>query len=189
MFQQGGSLLNLHGYDDEAFNLVMEYLYTAKYKSSPSKPDFCLPLHLKVYVLATELQIVGLQELSGHFFTFNLSNYVENLEVFFSIVKDVYSKTRVSNSALRNVVVQAAVSEMHTFLGENKAWDRLTGLMAAVPEFQKDIMCVMVEHGDREVIAMPQELCKACGPRDEGDGYQMQATCKCCGVEKTLEIL
>lgn len=167
----------------------MEYLYTATYKTSPSEPDFCLPLHLKVYVLATELQVVGLQDLASHFFTFNLSNYVENLEVFFSIVKDVYSKTTANNSAIRQAVVQAAVSEMRMLLGENEAWDRLTTVMAEVPGFQKDIMSVMVEHGDRQVTALPQELCKVCGPRAEGDGYQIQVTCKCCGVEKSLEIL
>lgn len=167
----------------------MEYLYTATYTTSPSEPDFCLTLHLRVHNLATELQITGLQNLAIKFFTFNLSNYVENLEVFFSAVQQVYGKTRSANFGLRFAVIEAAVSEMHTFLSHEEVWKRFVSLMAETPEFQKDMMHVMADLATDRGEVPPPVLCEACGPRGEGDCYSVQLRCKSCGTDKTLKIL
>lgn len=168
--------------------LMMEYFYKAKYTTLPSGPDFCLPLHTKVYILASELQITGLQTLSSHLFTKNLVNLVTDLEVYFSSVKDVYSKTTAANSALRIALAKIAISEMRHMLEDEKWWERFVEVTNEVPAFQRDIMAMMVEYPVSQVQVVVQELCEECGPRAEDDGYQVTTACKGCGVDKTLEF-
>jgi hypothetical protein len=183
------SALQLQGYDNEAFKLVMDYLYTSTYIASPTGPDFCLPLHLKVHDLATELEITGLQNLAVKYFAFNLSNYVEDLEVFFSAVQEVYSKAKSKNFGLRLAIIEAAVSEMRTLLSHEHAWKRFVSIMAEIPDFQKDMMHVMADLAIDQGENPPPVLCQACGPRTDGDCYSVELKCNSCGADKSLKIL
>jgi hypothetical protein len=167
----------------------MEYFYTTTYTTSPTGPDFCLPLHLKVHDLATVLEIPGLQNLAVKFFAFNLSNYVENLEVFFSAVQEVYSKPQCTNFGLRLAIIESAVSEMRTLLSHEHAWKRFVSIMAEIPDFQKDMMHVMADLAIDQGENPPPVLCEACGPRADGDCYLVEFKCKCCGADKSLKIL
>jgi hypothetical protein len=166
---------------------MMQYLYSGTYATTPSQPDFCLSLHLEVYVLATELQIAGLQVVSSNFFSFNLSNYLRSLDVYFSTIREVYSKTTVTNPALRTALVETAVSEIRLLLTVNM-WTKFSSVMTDVPEFQRDIMFMMVERAGRLVFAVREELCDHCGPRSEDDGYKVTIACKGCGADKTVEF-
>jgi len=41
---------------------------------------------------------------------------------------------------------------------------------------------------EREVEYVAQELCEECGPREEGEGYEITTECKGCGKKRTLEF-
>jgi hypothetical protein len=106
----------------------MEYLYTSTSTTNDVDPDFSLPILIKVFHLAIELRISGLEELSVAKFQHNLNNNVNNLEVFFSAVKSIYAHKSSSYGAgehtgLRLAVVEAAVSEMSTLLAESSERD------------------------------------------------------------------
>lgn len=117
---------------------MMEYLYTSSYTTSPQPPqppDFSLPVHIKVFELASELKISsGLQNLASRQFAQTLNNHVSDLDEYFSAVRQVYSSTY-ENSQLRLVVVEAAVTEMGTLLSENVS-ERFRTITHEVPEYQ-----------------------------------------------------
>jgi len=167
---------------------MLEYLYTAKYTTLPLEPDFCLHLHIKVFLLASKLKIAGLQAFSCNSFTSNLNNYVTDLEVYFSCIKEIYSSKSDANPGLRVTVVEAAVSESPQLLGDESVWVGFKEVLNEVPEFQRDFMTMLVQYPDRPVHVAKPELCEDCGPRNEDDGYQMSVVCKGCGVSKTMEF-
>jgi ribosomal protein L37E len=83
--------------------------------------------------------------------------------------------------------VETAVSEIRLLLTENM-WTKFSSVMTDVPEFQRDIMFMMVERAGRLVFAVREELCDHCGPRSEDDGYKVTIACKGCGADKTVEF-
>jgi hypothetical protein len=138
----------------------VEYLYSSTYTTNDVEPDFSLPILIKVFHLAIELRISGLEELSVVKFRYNLNNYVTNLEVFFSAVKSIYAHRSSSYGAgehtgLRLVVVEAAVSEMSTLLTEGSR-DRFLQCTKEVPDFQADLYLIMLRHPTRplEVVSI-----------------------------------
>lgn len=62
-------------------------------------------------------------------------------------------------------------------------------LTAEVPDFQTEIYFLMLDHPTRPMEVMAPDLCEECGPREEGDGYEVTTECKGCGKEKTLAFL
>lgn len=168
---------------------MMEHFYTSKYTTTPTAPDFCLQLHINVYQLATELRIPGLQDYASNSFASNLSNHVDNLHTFFMAIRKIYTTHSTINSPLRLAVVDTAVSEMKAFLANPAVWTSFTGIMAELPVFQKDVMYVMTMAQDKPPELRPTELCKDCGPRAEGDGYEVHMTCQGCGSRKSIKFL
>jgi len=131
----------------------VEYLYSSTYTTNDVEPDFSLPILIKVFHLAIELRISGLEELSVAKFRHNLNNHVNNLEVFFSAVKSIYAHKSSSYGAgehtgLRLAVVEAAVSEMSTLLAE-KLRERFFRCTKEVPDFQADLYMIMLRHPTR----------------------------------------
>jgi hypothetical protein len=167
---------------------MMEYLYTSNYTTYPSEPNYCLPLHGKMYVLASELELSGLQTLAITYFRYNLNHHVTNLDVYFSSVIDVYASTSNSNPGLRLALVEAAISEMHKILNDAPIKKRFHETTARVPQFQEEIFRFLVANPTRPVQFVMQELCEECGPRPENDNYEVTLTCKGCGEERTLEF-
>jgi hypothetical protein len=170
---------------------MMEYLYSGSYATTPTAPNFCLPLHTKVYALASELHIQGLQELSSKLFAHNLKNYVADIGVYLSSIKDVYSNAGGENSELRLTVLYFGVTGIPVFLADDEVWKRFTDVMADIPDFQKDVIAMLVDSSTfiAEDEKRMQVICENCGPRDPDDVYEAKMTCKGCGVEKTLHFL
>jgi hypothetical protein len=115
---------------------MMEYLYTSTYTTQSQPPDFALPVHIKVFVLASMLEIPGLQTLACNSFSNNLNGGVTDLEVYFSAVKEAYAYTTYANPALRLVVVEAAITEMRVLLGTEAVKKRFHSITQEVPDFQ-----------------------------------------------------
>jgi hypothetical protein len=138
----------------------MEYLYSSTYTIRDVEPDFSLPILIKVFYLAIELRILGLEELSVAKFRHNLNNYVTNLEVFYSAVKRIYTHRSSSYGAgehtgLRLAVVEAAISEMSTLLTEGPR-EGFFQCTKEVPDFQADLYLIMLPHPTRplEVVSI-----------------------------------
>jgi hypothetical protein len=165
---------------------MMEYLYTSTYTHHPHPPTFSLPLHTQLYILSSKFQIHGLQTLSCTLFTHHLNNHVSNLEVYFTSVRSIYAHTSPENPGLRIAVVEAAVSEMRKLLGDDDVRNRFFEVMTDTPDFMTDVMTLLVEHPERPVLM--QELCEECGPRGEGEGYEVTVSCKTCGKDRTVEF-
>lgn len=133
--KQESTTLNLSSYDDVGVVLMMEYLYTGAYATQSHPPDFSLPIHIKVFVLASLLQIPGLQALSCHYFNSNLSRHVTDLEVYFAAIKQVYEQTTYTNPELRAVMVATAASEMRNIQGSEAVKKRFYEITSLLPEF------------------------------------------------------
>jgi hypothetical protein len=115
---------------------MMEFLYTSSYTTQLQPPDFSLPTHIKVFALASQLRIPGLQILACDNFTNILSGPVTELDVYFSAVKEVYANTHYTSPMLRRVVAAVAVSEMKSMLGINAVKVRFLQITSEVLEFQ-----------------------------------------------------
>jgi hypothetical protein len=168
---------------------MIEYLYSTNYTTIDHEPDFSLPHHIKVFCLAVQLSISGLEELAARKFRYNLHAYVKDLDVYFSSVKDIYSLTTLEHPALRLVVIDAAVTEMRNLLQEPTR-SRFLDVTSAVKNFQAEIYMFLIEHLSRpmDTELVFAELCDECGPRPEDDGYEVITECKNCGKEKLLEF-
>jgi hypothetical protein len=183
------SLLHLDEYDYEAVCSMMAYLYSTNYTALDQEPDFSLPHHIKVFCLAVQLSISGLEELSAAKFRYNLCSHVKDLEVYFSSIKEVYCHTTPDHPALRLVVIEAAVTEMRNLLQEHTR-SRFLDVTSTVKDFQAEMFLFLMQHPSRPVAfeyVFPA-LCNECGPRDDGDGYELMMNCKKCGDKKTLEF-
>jgi len=115
---------------------MIEYLYSSTYTVTASPPDFSLTAHIQVFILASELQIPGLQSLACNLFNNTLNAMVTDLEVYFAAIKDIYQLTTYENPALRIVVVETAISEMRNILGNEGVRNRFHEVTSEVPEFQ-----------------------------------------------------
>lgn len=168
---------------------MMEYLYLTNYNTVDHEPDFSLSHHIKVFCLAVQLSISGLEELAAKKFGFTLVTHVKDLDVYFSSVKNIYSVTTTDHPALRAMVVEAAVTELPHLLQEPRFFD----ITSSVKDFQADIYLFLFNHPTRPVLTDVEyvlpALCDECGPRAEDDGYEILVECKACGKEKTLEFL
>lgn len=169
----------------------MEYLYSTNYNTIDHEPDFSLPHHIKVFCLAVQLSISGLEELSAAKFRNNLHTHVKDLDVYFSSIEEIYFVTTVEHPALRLVVIEAAVTEMRNLLQEPTR-SRFLDVTSAVKDFQAEVLLFLMQHPSRpvgvDVEYVFAELCDECGPRAEDDGYEVTTECKACGKEKTLEF-
>jgi hypothetical protein len=180
------SLLHLDEYDHESVCSMMDYLYSTDYITTDHEPDFSLPHHVKVFRLAVQLSIFGLEELAARKFASTLLHKVKDLEIYFTSVKDIYTSTTFDHPALRLIVVEAAVTEIRNLVKEPRFLD----LTSSVKDFQADIYLFLLNPPPRVVQVEPQyvfaELCDECGPRDENDGYEVETECKGCGKLKSL---
>ena len=146
--------------------------------------------------------IDGLQELSSRFFRYYLENYVTNLAVFFSSVREIYDYTTYTNSQLRIAVVEAQLSTMRSMLENEAVRKDFHAVTAQYPEFQvwisrnptplvggeadmiqTDILTLLIYNPNRVI---DQVLCDKCGPKDDEEGYTVTRNCEGCGTERTL---
>jgi len=180
------SLLHLDDYDHESICSMMDYLYSTDYITTDHEPDFSLPHHIKVFRLAVQLSISGLEELAARKFAFTLLNKVKDLDIYFTSVKDIYASTTPDHPALRLIVVEAAITELRNLVNE----PRFLHLTSTLKDFQADIYLFLLNNPPRHVQVEPQyvyaELCEDCGPRDDDDGYEVETECKSCGKVKSL---
>jgi hypothetical protein len=168
---------------------MMEYLYASDYSTTDTAPTFSLDTHTAVFALASTLFIPGLQTLSIAKYRHNLNTLVSDLSVYFASVRAVYALTTSSNPGLRLAVVEAAICEMRNLLAEGTAVrDGFLALTSEVGQFQADIYALLLRNPTRPLEVLAQELCEECGPREEGDGYEVTTECKGCGKERTLEF-
>jgi hypothetical protein len=181
--------LDLSEYNSEGVILLMEYLYSASYKAPDIPPSFSLPLHTTVFQLAVTLAIPSLEAYSASQFRHALNTQVTNLDIYFASVVEIYNKTTSAHPGLRNAVVAAAIVEIKTILGEDAVRDRFHEVTVEFPEFQSEILTMMVEHPDRPIEVIIPELCAECGPVDQTQPYVFQAQCRGCGENKSLEFL
>lgn len=182
------SILYLNDYDNEAVSSMMEYLYSTDYNTTDHEPDFSLPHHIKVFCLAVQLSIPGLEELAARKFRFTLITHVKDLDVYFKSVNDIYSLTTPQHPGLRLIVIEAAVTELRNLVDES----RFIELTSTVKDFQADIYLFLMNHPPRAIRMETEyvfaELCDECGPRADDDGYEVTTECKGCGKTKTLEF-
>ncbi|KUJ19441.1 uncharacterized protein LY89DRAFT_731841 [Mollisia scopiformis] len=185
MAAESPNILRLDKYDYEAVSMMMEYLYGSNYTTQDSAPHFSLPLHISIFNLAVDLSIPGLKSLAVLKFRYNLNNYVNEPTIFFAAVRSIYETTTRENPELRLATLDAGISELRNMLnGPHKpGFFRLT---QEVPDFQAEIYLLMLENPTRPMEVMAPELCQECGPREEGDGYEVTTECKGCGEERTL---
>ncbi|KAH8595016.1 hypothetical protein B0O99DRAFT_169277 [Bisporella sp. PMI_857] len=181
------STLNLTTHDSDAVVLMMEYLYTGTYTTPSQPPDFSLKTHISVFVLASTLSITGLQSLSAQLFTLSLSS-VSDLEVYFQSVRQIYAVTSCDNPQLRLAVVEAAVLEIRSLVGQENVRRAFLEVTSEVGEFQTDIYTYLVDNPTRgvEIETESLVLCEECGP--QSSGYSYTRTCKGCGVARTIEF-
>lgn len=97
---------------------------------------------------------------------------------------------------LRLAALEAAVSEVGKMVNE----PGFLQLLNEIPEFQVELLEILgtlasngIRRGsaveeEREVEYVAQELCEECGPREEGEGYEITTECKGCGKKRTLEF-
>jgi len=166
----------------------MEYLYSTNYNTTDLGPDFSLLHHVKVFSLAVQLSVPGLEDLAAKKFAFTLLTHIKDLDVYFSSVKEIYASTTSDHPALRLTVIEAAVTELPNLIDE----PRFLELTSTLKDFQADIYLFLMNHPSIPVqleteYVLP-ELCDECGPRADDDGYEVTMECKSCGKEKTLEF-
>ncbi|KAE9367702.1 hypothetical protein N431DRAFT_349711 [Stipitochalara longipes BDJ] len=180
------SLLHLDDYDHESVCSMIDYLYSTEYTTTDHEPDFSLPHHIKVFRLAVQLSISGLEELAARKFAFTLLHHIKDLDVYFTSVKDIYTSNTPEHPTLRLIVVEAAATELRNLVNEPRFLD----LTSSVKDFQVDIYLFLVNHPSRTIQVEPEyifpELCDECGPRNDNDGYEVETECKGCGKLKTL---
>jgi len=165
----------------------MEYFYTSAYTTPDQAPEFGLSEHIKVFSLAVDLACPGLEAVAASNFRETLSNKVADLETYFTSIESIYASTTPEHPALRTIVVEAAIIELRQLL-EGPVRTRFLRLASDVPGFHADVMLTLFHNPSRPVEKFAQELCEECGPRDEGDGYEVTTECKSCGMERTLEF-
>jgi hypothetical protein len=182
------SMVHLHGYDHESVCSMLEFLYSTNYNTIDNEPDFSLLHHVKVFCLSVELLIAGLEALSAKKFAFTLLNHIKDLDIYFSVVKEIYASTTPKHPALRLIVIEAAVTELCHLINESRFFD----LTSTVKDFQSDIYLFLINHPSRPLLTeteyMFAALCDECGSRDEDDGYEVSTECKGCGEVKTLKF-
>ena len=65
---------------------------------------------------------------------------------------------------------------------------RFFELMAQVPEFQTDVLLFLADDPERPVQVVVQHLCDECGPMSGEDKYVLEAECRQCGKEKSMDL-
>ncbi|TAQ86071.1 hypothetical protein B7494_g5617 [Chlorociboria aeruginascens] len=171
-------ILDLSTHPYQTVVLLMDYLYTSTYTTPLAPPHLHLSAHVLVFVLSITLDIPGLSALSAAKYKYTL-NHTSDLEVYFASVRQVYSCTSASNPGLRIPVAEAAVIEMRGVLDNVAVRRRFLQVLRENTEFLIDVLDGMSKEigyhkeGKKEVDARALELCEECGPRPDGDGYEI----------------
>ena len=175
--------------DHEAVVSMMEYLYSTTYSTIDKEPDFSLAHHAGVFHLAISLNIPGLLTFSAKCFEVSLISRVKDLNVYFQSVKWVYAATTPEHPELRQILVNAAVTEMPKLLLAPADRSRFLELTSTVKDFQADIYIHLMQTSAENAPGYAV-LCEECGPRadDDDHGYLISMDCSGCGKEKTLEF-
>ncbi|KAJ8068222.1 hypothetical protein OCU04_003790 [Sclerotinia nivalis] len=225
------SILNLSSFPLDSITALIEYLYTSAYSlpsppgdTSPSTspylsgPSYSLPLHEQIFYVAVHLQIPALETLAAASFRHTLNTQISNLDIYFSSIKRIYSKTTDKNPGLRNALVEAAVQELDEFWGDEGLKNRFWAVMSENREFWEGVLrllgngkevevrevirevrvpvevervverVVQVEAEEKEENEKERILCADCGPREDGEEYEVKCVCRECGVERVLSF-
>jgi hypothetical protein len=73
-------------------------------------------------------------------------------------------------------------------LGNEAVKQNFFELMAHVPEFQTDVLLFLADDPERPVQVVVQHLCDECGPMSGADKYILEAKCRRCGKEQSIDI-
>ncbi|KAF7865915.1 hypothetical protein EAF04_006079 [Stromatinia cepivora] len=165
------SILNLSSFPLDSITALIEYLYTSAYSlpsppgdSSPSTstylsgPSYSLPLHEQIFYVAVHLQIPALETLAAASFRHTLNTQISNLDIYFSSIKRIYSKTTDKNPGLRNALVEAAVQELEGLLGDEELKNRFWGVMMENREFWEGVLRMLGNSKEVEVREVIREV-------------------------------
>ncbi|KAH8653198.1 hypothetical protein BGZ60DRAFT_436112 [Tricladium varicosporioides] len=181
------NILDLSDHDEEAIQLMIEYLYTSQYNTSNTNAETYLDVHIKLFVLAVDFRIPGLELYASTQYKHALHNLTDS-EIYFNSVLKIYDETTSEHPTLRFAVVEAAVIEMGSLL-QRPIRERFFQLTSDVPDFHADILTYLLRNPTRPLEIEVPILCETCGPASEEEPYAVEHACRGCGEQKSIRFL